>query len=227
MEEIAVSIWRWTAPHPEYRPRAEEVASYALATGDALALVDPLLPADPAREAQVLAGLDGLTRAARRLELLISIPYHTRSAERLFERYAGHMPVRLWGHAHVRRRLAAHTPLQEIPLGATGTATEVAGGIALAYTIGRPRRDEHPLYFPELRAVAFGDAVVGTQSGLRLWNQSASTGAVWYRDVFAPTLEGLAAQDIECVLVTHGPAAVRDGRRALSACLAAAPVRRY
>lgn len=227
MERIAPHILRWTAPHPEYRPHAEEVASYALVTGGALALVDPQLPAEPAREASCLAELDRLIAGAERVELLITIPYHTRSAERLHERYARGRPVRLWGHANVRRRLHAGTPLEEIPWSPAGAAAKVAGGVACAYTIGRPRRSEHPLYFPTLRAVAFGDAVVGTQDGLRLWNQSSGTGAAWYRDVFAPTLHDLVAQDIEHVLVTHGPAVPRGGRRALEECLAAPPVDMY
>ena len=79
-----------------------------------------------------------------------------------------------------------------VPLGAAGEAAPIAGGAAEAYTIGRPRRSEHPLYVPALRAVVFGDAVVGAQGGLRFWNQSSGTGADWYRDVFAPTLAPLA-----------------------------------
>ncbi len=46
MRELAPGIFSWTAPHPEWRPKAEEVVSYALVDGDTLALVDPLLPAD-------------------------------------------------------------------------------------------------------------------------------------------------------------------------------------
>ena len=80
---------------------------------------------------------------------------------------------------------------------------------------------------PSLRAVVFGDAVVGAPGGVRFWNQSAGTGADWYRDVFAPTLAPLAAQDVEYLLVTHGPPVLKDGRRALEACLAAPPVDRY
>ncbi len=44
MRRLTERILTWSAPHPEYRPTAEEVVSYALTEGDALALVDPLLP---------------------------------------------------------------------------------------------------------------------------------------------------------------------------------------
>jgi hypothetical protein len=228
MEQIAPGIHRWTAPHPEYRPNVEEVVSYALVDGDVLALVDPLLPAEnDDRRAPLLAELDVMVGAAQRLELLITIPYHTRSAETLYERHSRTLPTVIWGHANVKKRLTRLAPLEVIPQGAVGTATPIAEGCAEAYTIGKPRRAEYPLYFPRLRAVAFGDAVVGAHGGLRFWNQSSSTGDAWYRDVFAPTLRPLAERDIEYVLVTHGPSVLGDGRRALEECLAAAPVDLY
>src|SRR5674476_1265167 len=184
MEQIAPQIYRWTAPHPEWRSSVEEVVSYALVDGEALALVDPLLPSqDDARRAPL--------------------------------------------HAGVKKRLTRLAPLEVIPQSATGEAAEIADGAVLAYTIGKPRRSEYPLYFPGLRAFVFGDAVVGAQGGLRFWNQSSGTGAAWYRDVFAPTLRPLAERDIEYVLVTHGPAVLENGQRALEECLAAAPVDPY
>jgi len=228
MRELAPGIFGWTAPHPEWRPKAEEVVSYALVDGDTLALVDPLLPAeDDDRRAAVLGDLEARAERARAVEILITIPYHTRSAEELYERFAPVATTRIWGHANVRKRLATHTPLDEIARSAAGAAAPVAGGTARAYTIGRPRRSEYPLYFPRLRAVAFGDAVVGAEGGLRFWNQSSSTGADWYRDVFAPTLAALAEQDIEYALVTHGPPVLGNARRALQECLAAPPVDMY
>jgi len=228
MRELAPGIFGWTAPHPEWRPKAEEVVSYALVDGDTLALIDPLLPAaDDPRRAAVLADLDAAVARSRAVELLVTIPYHTRSAEELYERFASVISTRIWGHANVRKRLSTRTPLDEIPRSAAGAAAAIAGGTALAYTIGRPRRSEYPMYFPRLRAVAFGDAVVGAEGGLRFWNQSASTGPDWYRDVFAPTLAALAEQDIDYALVTHGPPVLGNARRALVECLAAPPVDMY
>ena len=228
MEQIAPGIYRWTAPHPEWRSSVEEVVSYALVSGEALAFVDPLLPAEgDARRAPLFVDIDALIDEAQRLELLVSIPYHTRSVETLYERYSRTVPTLIWGHAGVKKRLTRLAPFEVIPQSAAGEAAEIADGAVLAYTIGKPRRSEYPLYFPDLRAVAFGDAVVGAQGGVRFWNQGSSTGADWYRDVFAATLRGLAEQDIEYVLTTHGPAVLSDGRRALEECLAAPPVDLY
>jgi hypothetical protein len=228
MEQIAPVIYRWTAPHPEYRSSVEEVVSYALVDGEVLAFVDPLLPAEgDARRAPLLAHIDMMIGDCRRLELLITVPYHARSVETLYERYSRTVPTLIWSHPAVKKRLRRLAPFEVIPQSAAGEAAEIADGLALAYTIGKPRRSEYPLYFPELRAVVFGDAVVGAQGGVRFWNQSSSTGADWYRDVFAPTLRPLTEQDIDYVLTTHGPAVLADGRRALEECLAAPPVDLY
>jgi hypothetical protein len=227
MDELAPGILRWTAPHPEWRPKSEEVESYALVAGEALLLVDPLLPdGTDERHSPLLAALELLVAAAARVEILITVPYHTRSAEALYERYAPERPTRIWGHALVRRRLRPETPLEVVPMGAAGTAAPIGGGAVEAYTIGRPRRSEHPMYVPELRAVVFGDAVVGAQGGVRFWYLS-STDAAWYRDVFAPTLAPLAEQPLEHVLVTHGPPVIGDGQRQLALCLAEPPVKMY
>jgi hypothetical protein len=227
MDELAPGIHRWTAPHPEWRPRSEEVGSYALVAGEALLLVDPLLPDDAdERQAPLLAALELLVAAAARVELVVTVPYHTRSTEALFERYAPERPTRIWGHALVRRRLRPETPLEVVPMGAAGTAAPIAGGAAETYTVGRPRRSEHPVYVPELRAAVFGDAVVGAERGLRFWYLS-STDDAWYRDVFAPTLAPLVERPLKHVLVTHGPPVIGDGQRQLAACLASPPVRMY
>ena len=110
MDELAAGIHRWTAPHPEWRPKTEEVESYALVAGEALLLVDPLVPAkEDERRAPLLAQLELLAAAATRVELLVTIPYHTRSAEALYERFAPQRPTRIWGHALVRKRLRPET----------------------------------------------------------------------------------------------------------------------
>jgi hypothetical protein len=220
-KEIARGIHRWTAAHPEYRPRAERVACFALVDGHALALVDPLLPApgDLARDA-VLAKLDALAGDSTRLDIDITIPYHTRSAEELYERYRSRTDTTIWGHAMVARRLKKSTPL-----GVVEPGDEVGAG-AVAHAIGNPRRYEMPLYFPDHKALAFGDAIVGTPKGLRVWQHDPAS-KEWYAQRFLPTLEPLLDLVVERVLVTHGPPVTRGGREALRAALAAPAVRMY
>jgi molybdenum cofactor biosynthesis enzyme MoaA len=45
----------------------------------------------------------------------------------------------------------------------------------------------------------------------------------WFEQRFLPTLEALTRLDVERVLVTHGEPVLRDGARALAACLARPP----
>jgi glyoxylase-like metal-dependent hydrolase (beta-lactamase superfamily II) len=82
-----------------------------------------------------------------------------------------------------------------------------------------------PLRIASQRALVFGDAVVGTAEGLRVWEQidGSERRERWYAERFLPTLEPLALLDIERVLVTHGPSVIRGGRRALRDALAQPP----
>lgn len=203
------------------------MASFAL-VGDALVLVDPLLPAPGAgladgeaqaarARADVERALDRLAREATRLEIMITIPYHARSAEELLARYRDALPTTIWGHRAVAKRfLDPATTLHEIEPG------RPVGDDALALAIGKPRRFEMPLFFPAHRALAFGDAVIGIDGGLRVWQQ-ASTDPAGHERVFVPTMRPLLHRDVERVLTTHGDPVLHDGRKALEAALAAGP----
>jgi hypothetical protein len=218
--EIAPGAHRWTARHPEWHTRAEwgrKVASYALAGDDVLSLVDPLLPEEATGEREaVLAAIDELASRARRVEILITIPYHTRSAEELCQRLAPRRKISLWGHRAVGSRLQDRGLLSVI------TPGERAGVAARALPIGKPRRYETPLYFAAHRALAFGDALVVVDGALRVW-LSAMPRDTWYREQFVPTLEPLLDLDVELILATHGEAIVAGGRRQLAAALSSPP----
>ena len=228
MHEIAPGIYRWTAAHPEWRTTSEAIPSYALVCGKTLALVDPLLPAhDSAEHVEVDRVLSDLIEAAQHLEILITIPYHTRSAEELFHRYHTLLATRIWGHKNVTKRFAdADTPLHEIIVGrahaSAASSVEVADGIATAFAIGSPRRVETPLYFPAHKALFFGDAIVNTEGTLRVWSW-APTKPGWHETRFLPTLMPLLDLEVENVLVTHGPPVIGGGSAALRAALEAPP----
>ncbi|MFL5976067.1 MAG: hypothetical protein ACJ76G_13130 [Solirubrobacterales bacterium] len=87
---LADGLWRWTARHPDWHPGefGREVASFAVRTDDGLVLIDPLLPDEPE---SVLDGLDALV--GDRVAILITIPYHVRSAEPLWQRFRDRAPV--------------------------------------------------------------------------------------------------------------------------------------
>jgi glyoxylase-like metal-dependent hydrolase (beta-lactamase superfamily II) len=213
VDEIAPGIWRWTAAHPEWRPDVEwarEVASFAFAVADTLVLVDPLVPED------AWPRLDELAAERASVAALITVPYHVRSSEDLVERYGAKASV--WGHQAVARRLRDRSILRPIEPGAALPAG------AQAFAIGSPRRQEMPLWFPSHRALAFGDAVVGVDGTLRVWEVAdTDRRRAWYRERFVPSLEPLLALEIENVLVTHGPPVVGGGREALAEALAGDP----
>jgi hypothetical protein len=217
VEELAGGLWRWTARHPEWHPGAwgSEVASFAVDAGDVLLLVDPLLPAG---DADVVERLDGLASSSSKpVAILITIPYHTRSAEPLSERY----DASIHGHPRVADRLERRKRFRAVEPG-----EELPGG-ARAYAIGKPRRYEMPIHLPSHRALAWGDALVTTLEGeLRIWHWRDRVDANrrrWYRERFNPTLAPLLELDLERILVTHGPPILHDGAAALRTALAAKP----
>ena len=208
MQELADGLWRWTARHGDWHPGewGAQVASFALDAGGVTLLIDPLLPED---DGDVLERLDALAPKA----ILITIPYHTRSAEPLSERYG----ATIHGHPAVAKRLSSTTRF--------AAGAELPGG-ARAFTIGKPRRYETPIHLPSHRALAFGDAFVTSPQGeLRFWENEPVTAerARWYRERFVPTLEPLRELELDRILVTHGEPVLRDGAAALERALRAPP----
>jgi glyoxylase-like metal-dependent hydrolase (beta-lactamase superfamily II) len=207
-EPIADGIWRWTARHAEWHPGewGAEVACFAVDTGAETLLVDPLLPGGPA-DAETIAGLDELAR--ERVEILVSIPYHARSAEPLADRYG----ATIHGHAAVAKRLRSSERLRVAAPG-----TELPAGVR-CFAIGRPRRYEMPFWLPSHRALVFGDAVVEHGGSLHVWDDRPE----FVREKLAPTLAPLVDLGAERVLVTHGEPVLRDGAAELARALARKP----
>ena len=209
MQELADGLWRWTARHAEWHPGewGAQVASFALDAGDVLLLVDPLVPDEDF--------LDPLVNGP--VAILITIPYHTRSAEPLSERYG----AKIYGHPAVAKRLrkACVEPIDG----------ELPGG-ARAFPIGKPRRHETPIHLPSHKALAFGDSIVTTPEGeLRMWHFDPVDDARkrWYRERFVPTLQPLRELSLQRILVTHGEPVLSDGSAALEAALEAPPWYRH
>jgi glyoxylase-like metal-dependent hydrolase (beta-lactamase superfamily II) len=202
---MAEGLWRWTARHPEWHPGSwgAEVGCYALAGSGRTVLIDPLAPEG---DGAFWERLDNVVRGE--VIVLVTIGYHVRSAEDVCARYPG---ATVWGHRNVARRMADASSFREL-------APAAAPAGVRAYTIGRPRRAELPVLVESHAALAFGDAVVGTDTGLRMWcNEPVDERRLrFYAERFAPTLEPLLAEPFDRVLVTHGPPVVTGGRGALA-----------
>jgi hypothetical protein len=81
-EELRPGLWTWTAPHPSWTPDEggpegweQEVRSYALDTGEALVLFDPLVEVAEAGE----------LAAGRQVVVLLTCRWHKRSCADLVE----------------------------------------------------------------------------------------------------------------------------------------------
>jgi len=212
-EEIAPGLWRWARRHPEWHPGdfGAEVVAFVAATDRETLLIDPLLEdGDPVWD--LIAG-----SAPRPIRVLITIPYHVRSAEAVRDRLGGGREVTIHGHPAVARRLASGAGFEPFRPG-----DALPAGVG-AHPIGRPRRYETPLLIPSHDALAFGDAVVGTDEGPRIWSGEKVDERVarFYAERFAPTLGPLLDLDWSRLLFTHGPSVLDDGKEGLRAAIAA------
>ena len=216
MDELTEGLWRWTARHPEWHPGefGAEVASFAAQANDTTLLIDPLLPADPS---SVLAVID--ENLAKRLAILITVPYHVRSAEELWSRYRRDAETTIHGHPACAKRLEDRSAFHEIDVG-----EPLPAGV-MAYAIGKPRRHETPLHLPSHKALVFGDAVAESGGRLVVWASEKVDAKAerFYRERFNPTLEPLLELDFDAVLATHGQPLMRGGKRALRKALDAKP----
>lgn len=218
MQEITAGIWCWQRRPPRLRPGEFGVRTcYAVTVNGQTLLIDPLVEGD---DDPALAALDNL--ASGQVRILISKPFHTRSAEPLWRRYR-RAKARIYGHPEVATRLSDTSGFEAV------TGHTDVGGAARFHSIGSPPRSEQPIEIPARHALVFGDAVVETGEGeLRVWDDplnSERRRRRWH-ERYLPTLELLASLEIEHVLVTHGQAVLVDGAAALHRALDREPWQR-
>lgn len=215
LHRIEEGLWHWERRHPEWHPGefGAVVGSYAVRAGGVTLLIDPLVDdeTDP-----VLADLDDMVLGPVRI--LVSIPYHVRSAELLWRRYRGDDAL-IMGHSLAAKRLDDRTGFRSL---AGGDDIE---GVARTYRIGKPVRAEIPIEIPALRALVFGDAIVEFKGRLHLWDDpiDSENRRRWYEERFLPTMRALESLDVERVLVTHGRPVLSGGATALKEALDRGP----
>ena len=216
-KRIAKDLWRWTARHPEWHPGefGAEVASFAARAGHDTLLIDPLLPPEPDAVLDLIEGNLG-----ERLSILITIPYHVRSSEEIWQRFRKQVNTTIHGHPACARRLDKTSGFKELD----PKEGKLPAGIT-AHRIGKPRRHETPLHVPSHKALVFGDAVAEEGGRLRVWAMERVNERVerFYRERFNPTLKPLLELDFERVLVTHGQPVMKDGKKALRSALRSKP----
>jgi glyoxylase-like metal-dependent hydrolase (beta-lactamase superfamily II) len=210
-QSIDDGLWRWTARHPEWHPGewGAEVASFAVRADGVTLLVDPLLPGSAA-DAETIAALDDIV--AGDVAVIVSVPYHTRSAEPLADRYG----ATILGHPAVRKRLDGTDRFRAVGPG----DEELPAGVRF-HAIGRPRRHEMPIWIPGRKALVFGDALVEAGGELRVWHEPAKRDFVFGR--LNPTIAPLVALGADRVLVTHGEPVLAGGAAELARALEREP----
>jgi hypothetical protein len=194
LHDLGGGVWHWTLPHPEWRKTTVEVGSYVVRDGEDTVLIDPLLDDDVAREVDAVV--------SGRVTIAVTIPYHVRSAMDASRRWQ----ARIVGHPDLARRLPDGTRVHD---GAPGITLHPL-----------PRHKEKIVQVAD--TLAFGDRVIGTGDGLRIWAQRELTDA--HKKLLREWLTPLTRIGAERVLVTHGDPVLQNGSAALAEALEADPV---
>jgi glyoxylase-like metal-dependent hydrolase (beta-lactamase superfamily II) len=201
VQKIEPGLWRWTGFHEEWK---QEVGCVYLETPDAICLIDPLVSAED-RE-KFLSALDSdVERVDLPVHVLVTVFWHTRSADELAARYG----TEVWAPSRARKaverragRARAFRPGDALPGGVEAFATA--------------RSNEVVFYLPAHRALVAGDVILGGPT--RLCPDSWLPRGVGREDL-RQSLLPLLDLDVERILLSHGEPVLEGGRAALAAVL--------
>ena len=211
VEQLQPGLWRWTGLHPEWTSDdggpdgwEQEVGCVYAEADDAVLLIDPLIP--PEDEQRFLDALDrDVDRSDRPVAILLTSPWHVRSARELAARYGAEV----------------HAP--NVPNESVEGAHAFAFGDSLpggVQTFDAHFHGESLFWLPVHRALVAGDVLVGRADGLRVapdsWLAEHERGGR-----IRESLRHLLELPVELVLVGHGEPVRADAGRALTSALAA------
>ena len=195
---IDEGLWRWTSAHPEWKPGDDwdrDVGCVYWEAGDAVVLVDPLVPTDEGERDRFLGALDrDVGRLGLPVVVLLTCAWHRRGADELAERY----------------RARVIEPPADEPL---------PGG---AVAVRAPSAEEVVYWLPAARSVVTGDALLGRDGGVAVCPEAWLASRVGVARLVSD-LAPLLALPVERVLTSHGPPVLEGGREALARALGAAP----
>jgi hypothetical protein len=193
--KIGPRLWRWLTPHPDWRPEKDVPGGWGEMVGSvAWAPADdgqPLVVVDPlVRDVEVSSWLSAAQRT-RGLLVIQASDWHSRSAGELVA-----------GGATMWR--------EGLPLPA---------GVEIL-TIDGLDGMERAVYFGDVRAMVFGDALIGAGGGeARVPGRDWSGDGARYDAVFKTSLAAVLGRPIEMLLPSHGEAVLADGEAALRKAL--------
>ncbi|HEX2045573.1 MAG TPA: hypothetical protein VHF23_08105 [Gaiellaceae bacterium] len=184
VRDVAPGLWIWRAAHPDWAPGLawnRVVTSTCVESRGEVAVLDPLAPADAARDVW-----DRLEARPPTIVVVLK-PDHVRDVDVFVRRYG----ARAFGPSLFWRDDVPETELDGIEPG-----RELPGGL-LALHDGRGR-NETPLWLPEQRALVFADALTAPDGELRVWSTP------WHEERTLPALRALLELPFEHVIVSHG-----------------------
>lgn len=198
---LSDSLTWWMAPHPAWAPNSEWPEEVGFATwraGDVYVLIDPLV-----RDDLDPAAWEPFDRAAAdagdHVAVLLTAPWHERSARAVSARY--NAPV--WIHPRAQAHIAGLPELASLPDGIEPFIPDGVDEGQVAFHIG-----------PE-RALVVAEFFLGTGSGLRVLPSPATRDL----DAFRVSLDRLRDHAIDRILVAHGPSVLSGGRDAIGDAL--------
>jgi glyoxylase-like metal-dependent hydrolase (beta-lactamase superfamily II) len=194
VHEIASGLHYWTAPHPAWNDAQEwpeRVGCVCYETQTTAVFIDPLVP--DAERAATYAVFDAWVEQCGGAAVLLTAPWHQRSAAAVAERYG----VIAWAHDAARPRLAFETQSGPIP-----------DGVELFVPAGTAAEGQVAFYLPEPRALVVAEFFLGRDGGLEVVPSPAERNL----DAFRDSLQELTVLPIEHVLVAHGEPVLLNGR---------------
>lgn len=217
IEQIRPRLWRWTATHPDWSPESggsdgweSEVSCHALVEEDALVLIDPLVPADD--EERFWHALDSDVEHHGPPQILLTVYWHARSAQTIFDRYPG---ARVWVP-----EVATEKARERVEFTDTFASGDTLPGGVEPWE-SHDTTGEVLLWIPSQRALAAGDILLGTpEGGVRVCPDS------WLAEGVAPAdvrdaLRTLLDLPIELLLLGHGEPVRENAHAALDEALTA------
>lgn len=193
MREITAGLWRWSAPHPDWRESdsgswPQNVGCVLYVAPATATFFDPLLPSDTDsfwRRADELVG-------SRSVSVLTTLRWHARSREAFVARYSA----------------STSRAKRSLPAGVIAFPIRGAG--------------ETIFWLPGARTLIPGDRIIGDgDGGLRLCPQSWFTYLPSKISVaeLGNRLSPLLELPVERVLVSHGEPVLQGARKALDSAV--------
>ena len=194
--ELAPGLWRWTALHPEWE---QEVGCLALAAGEDLVLIDPLLPED---DEEAWAELGRAIDGARRTDVVLTVFYHDRSAGAIRAR---------WPDVQIHAEAGGIVHIEGIPTHLYRAGDHLPGGLVAHST---PREGEAVLWEATSGSLILGDVLLGKDGGLVICPAGWLPEGVGRQDM-ATALTPMLDLPLQRILVSHGEPVLAKARTAL------------